>query len=62
MKIISEHNTKENFYLNDSEIEYIPKFELIDDPYRERLIKKKLQMGKKDDSMKQRSQKKLTFI
>lgn len=42
LKIISEKQTKENFYENDSEIGYVPSIELIDDAYQDKFLKKGL--------------------
>lgn len=55
MKIISEQNTKENFHLNDSEIEY------QEDRYGENLLQKLL-MDRADHGFKRTSLKKTAFI
>ena len=52
LKIISEKQTKENFYDNDSEINYIPKIELIDDPYQDKLLKKQVHLESKNTMKK----------
>ena len=52
LKIISEKHTKENFYQNDSEIDYIPRFELIDDPYEDKFMRKQVHLERKNTMKK----------